>query len=204
MGWNDHIIGPGYEHLREEYMNDAERKMWVAVKEADEKFGVDGAGGTKTWIRDYLAPAMEKHGIRFTDGPCPSCASLRTRAESAEKERDEARGDIAGESTRLANKTVAAAMVLIKSELDKIGHAYWVARDESEWERINAENASLTERNAALKKVREAAEKLDEAWFRVADPDNTDEEYTLAGDMVAIREDELRAALAASGKEGNG
>lgn len=46
-------------------MNDLERIIWTAIREADELFQIDGAGGTKTWMREYLFPSLERHGLKI-------------------------------------------------------------------------------------------------------------------------------------------
>jgi hypothetical protein len=48
-------------------MNDLERKIYLAVREADEHFEEDGATGTKTWLREYLLPYLEKAGLEIRE-----------------------------------------------------------------------------------------------------------------------------------------
>lgn len=64
-------------------MTDSERAIYVAIKDADDKFESDGATGTKCWIRDYLLPTFERHGLKIvrqeqkeivTNGIDHSCA----------------------------------------------------------------------------------------------------------------------------------
>lgn len=35
----------------------------MALSEADDSFNADGATGSKTWIRDYFLPSLEKHNL---------------------------------------------------------------------------------------------------------------------------------------------
>lgn len=42
----------------------AERLLIVAMHDADAKFQAAGAAGTKYYIRDFLVPEMEKHGLK--------------------------------------------------------------------------------------------------------------------------------------------
>jgi len=44
-------------------MTDLERAIYKACKNADQKFGDSGMGGTKTWIRDFFLPSLEKYGL---------------------------------------------------------------------------------------------------------------------------------------------
>lgn len=42
-----------------------ERRLIVAIQEADRKFEAAGVGGTKTYVRGFLMPALEKQGIKL-------------------------------------------------------------------------------------------------------------------------------------------
>lgn len=46
-------------------MNEFETLIWKAVHEADLAFEKDHATGTKTWMRDYLLPSLERHGLEL-------------------------------------------------------------------------------------------------------------------------------------------
>lgn len=55
-------------------MNDLERMIFRACREADEAFEAAGDAGTKCWIRDYFLPALERHDLE-----------IRHRGEAAER-----------------------------------------------------------------------------------------------------------------------
>lgn len=44
-------------------MNDLERKIFGATKEADDAYEESGATGTKCWIRDFFLPKLKEHGL---------------------------------------------------------------------------------------------------------------------------------------------
>lgn len=58
-------------------MTDLERLIYNACYEADTAFGVDGAGGTKTWIRDYFFPSLGKHGLTIVPTPVIEAAKSK-------------------------------------------------------------------------------------------------------------------------------
>src|SRR5688572_1309310 len=70
--------GAAYEFSGGE-MNALEKQIWLAVKAADTRFQETGAGGTKTWLRDYLLPALEAQRLYIV--PQSDLDSLR--AENA-------------------------------------------------------------------------------------------------------------------------
>lgn len=53
-----------------DYMDKIGREAFIAfrraVMNADEAFQASGETGTKTWLREYLFPELEKEGITIT------------------------------------------------------------------------------------------------------------------------------------------
>lgn len=54
---------PAVPATPDELARDIERKLIVAVREADDAFQKAGATGTKSWIRDFLLGRLEAHGL---------------------------------------------------------------------------------------------------------------------------------------------
>ena len=50
-----------------ETAKDIERRLIVAIQEADRAFEKAGAAGTKHWIREFLLPRLEAHGLGIGD-----------------------------------------------------------------------------------------------------------------------------------------
>lgn len=46
-----------------ELAEDIERKLMIAVREADDAFEKAGATGTKNWVREFLLTRLEAHGL---------------------------------------------------------------------------------------------------------------------------------------------
>ena len=46
-------------------MTDLERQIFTALSEADGQYEEDGATGSKTWIREYFLPALERHDLEI-------------------------------------------------------------------------------------------------------------------------------------------
>ena len=65
-------------------MTDLERKIYGAVRDADDAFEKSGETGTKTWIRDFLLPTLAEHGLEIR----PTKPEL-THFDSSEVDRDE-------------------------------------------------------------------------------------------------------------------
>jgi len=59
MGWNDHVMGPGYEHLQE----DEGMEGWP-----------DDAKETMTKVAKIIGDAVNS-------APCPSCATFRAKLD---------------------------------------------------------------------------------------------------------------------------
>ena len=56
-------------------MTDLERQIFKALSEADDQYEADGASSSKTWIREYFLPALERHDleIKHRVDPCVQC-----------------------------------------------------------------------------------------------------------------------------------
>ena len=46
---------------------EAERRVMLAIQDADRAFEKAGEGGTKNWLRNYFAPALREHKLRIVD-----------------------------------------------------------------------------------------------------------------------------------------